>query len=154
MYWEMSSRPTRKPRLAPSSLVLLGSQTAVISRFWFGPGTTEMLRATAWPRRVPLQRRWRFTYGTVAVYSVGLVTLILIASVRADLVVFRIWRAPILGLNLLTGDLLEPPEIAIDPNELIISIFYFSKKKRKEKATVHVNVEKKRENERAWTTNA
>jgi len=61
---------------------------------WFGPGTTVTLRAVAWPSSVPLLESFIFTYGTVAVYSVGFVMLTNASKERLDLVVSMMRNEP------------------------------------------------------------
>lgn len=79
IYWDRSSLPMWMPFLP---LWEDGSQTAVMGRLWFGPGVTETSRAVAWPRTVLLTRMFMSMNGTVAEYSVGLVTLTFAPMVR------------------------------------------------------------------------
>ena len=102
MYCDSSSFPT-----ATSSLPR-GFHRAWTRMLSFGPGTMETFSAVALPRMEPLLRRLIFTYGTLAVYSVGLVILILASIVRLSLVVSTTRKAPTLGLK----PARLPPEIA------------------------------------------
>jgi len=52
------------------------------------------LRAVAWPSSVPLLESFIFTYGTVAVYSVGFVMLTNASKERLDLVVSKMRNEP------------------------------------------------------------
>lgn len=75
---------------------------------WFGPGTMETCWAVAWPISVPLLSSLRFTYGTVAEYSVGFVMLTVASRVIVDLVVSNMRRDPISGEK----PFRSPPDIA------------------------------------------
>lgn len=77
------------------------------ARSWLGPGATATSRAVAWPSSVLFTNILTSMNGTVAEYSVGLVTLTLAAMVSAVLEVSRISRLPTLGEKVVF-----PPEMA------------------------------------------